>query len=424
MQNKTNNKTNIAMSETSLRSRFAFSIYLLVAVFLLCELVVRVFFAFEVSPRIMLYGTDWYRNNVPDAQERRNRMTAQDERVRKINESQLQLEAREDSVEKHHNKVSAYSKFYPNEIKTTRDVDTGERIPTTINKSGFRGKDFAVDKAPGVVRIVTLGASSTFGFYNRDQDTYPYQLQSLLDARCPERKFEVINLGIPHLTSDMIAALYLAEGAPLQPDVVTFYEGRNDSVLNERYGKGLGTKVRSVLINRSLFVAFADQALFGSRESVTSAGQAFEPYARVRSEFFLGNLDKIRRATLKSGAKFILVSQQAAASPGGPILEADRLLRKGVPLSVEAEGIRKRLAAGEEVFSFEYSLLVHERMMQDAEAWAAKVGIEHVDVVEALDQNRHYLLSWVHLHPEANKVVASSIAVPILKTYCPQTATN
>jgi lysophospholipase L1-like esterase len=86
------------------------------------------------------------------------------------------------------------------------------------------------------VRVLTLGASSTFGFYDRDNETYPYYLQQFLNQHCisgPE--FEVINFGIPHASSRMLATLFLNEGLPLNPDVVTFYQGRNDSVVMPEY---------------------------------------------------------------------------------------------------------------------------------------------------------------------------------------------
>ena len=80
------------------------------------------------------------------------------------------------------------------------------------------------------MRVLALGASSTFGYYSRDDQTYPFLLERELEARCRDRqRYEVINLGIPHLDSPSIAALFQSEGAVLDPDVVTFYEGVNDT---------------------------------------------------------------------------------------------------------------------------------------------------------------------------------------------------
>ncbi len=72
-----------------------------------------------------------------------------------------------------------------------------------INEQGFRGRNFG-PKSPGVVRVVTLGASSTFGFYNRDHETYPHQLEQVLNERCDSQHFEVLNLGIPHSIASIL----------------------------------------------------------------------------------------------------------------------------------------------------------------------------------------------------------------------------
>lgn len=78
--------------------------------------------------------------------------------------------------------------------------------------------------------MVTLGASSTFGYYTRDDETYPHYLERYLSQRLAAgSRAEVINLGIPHLRSEEILALFRAEGLPLDPDVVTVYLGANDS---------------------------------------------------------------------------------------------------------------------------------------------------------------------------------------------------
>jgi hypothetical protein len=52
-------------------------------------------------------------------------------------------------------------------------------------------------------------------------------------------RFEVLNLGIPHATSDHILSLFLAEGPLLDPDVVVFYSGANDSALEEKPRSGV-----------------------------------------------------------------------------------------------------------------------------------------------------------------------------------------
>jgi hypothetical protein len=45
---------------------------------------------------------------------------------------------------------------------------------------------------------------------------------------------------------------------------------------------------------------------------------------------------------------------------------------------------------------------------------AATNGVELVDAMALLDDRRDWLVSWVHLHPDANRVIADALAAQIL----------
>ena len=396
-----------------------YAVFLVLAVALLCELGARAWFAREIGPRVLLYGTPWYRNLTPGAQEQSRLATENDPGFQRENARHRAEERREDSVERHHNDFGAYSKFFPDEDKTTRNPDTGERIHVKINHSGFRGEDFAPQKAPGVVRILTLGSSSTFGFYDADDETYPFYLQQLLNQRCSGHpRFEVINFGIPHSTSDQIAALFLAEGAPLDPDVVTFYEGRNDSVVWSPGGGGWLGNLYTAALHRSILLALVDQIVNQDSSFLTSAAYDFEALAERRSRFFLANLSRILEACRARHAQMIVANQQASAAAWYPRPPAEREAMRGVTYRDETQAIHQRLARGEPVSLFEYSLLVHERLMQNLADWAGREQVPFVDVIAALDQDRQNLLSWVHLTPQANRVIAEKLAEPIERGFC------
>jgi lysophospholipase L1-like esterase len=379
----------------------------------LSELAVRAIFAIEIGPRILLYGTDWYRNAAPDSRERMRTAKGTDDYEKNLQDHN-DAEARSDSVEKHENVRGAYTKFFPNEGKTTRDVDTGERISVAINSHGFRGPEFSIPKPPGVIRVLTLGASSTFGFYNRDDETYPHLLAKRLNENAVGgQRFEVINFGIPHATSASIAAMFLAEGLELDPDIVTFYEGRNDSTLRHE-PDGFFEKSWSVLVHRSLLAAFIDQAVVGERESPTDASYKFERFAEIRGHFFLDNLDRLRKACTSRGITLIVSNQQATSYSPFPRAEPQRLPLRGISFSEEVKRIKDRVDTADQVTFLEYTLLVHEHLMSLLRDWARKNSVVFVDVIGALDQDRHYLLSWVHLHPKANQILADRLADAIL----------
>ena len=104
------------------------------------------------------------------------------------------------------------------------------RLPhrITINALGFRGEDFDEAKAPGVLRILCLGDSYTFGDYVNDDETFPAALQAELRRRLPGRKLEVINGGVNGYTITDEAALAREKGFALHPDVIVLGFVMND----------------------------------------------------------------------------------------------------------------------------------------------------------------------------------------------------
>src|SRR5688572_21236594 len=67
-----------------------------------------------------------------------------------------------------------------------------------INRHGFRGPDFALQKAPGTFRIMVIGASTTFDpCVSDDTRTWPARLEYWLQQRAPNRRIQVINAGVP-----------------------------------------------------------------------------------------------------------------------------------------------------------------------------------------------------------------------------------
>lgn len=65
--------------------------------------------------------------------------------------------------------------------------------PVHINSRGTRGPEFEIPKPRGVVRVLSIGDSSTFGWGLSDEETYSRLLEKKLNAA--GRKVEVINAG-------------------------------------------------------------------------------------------------------------------------------------------------------------------------------------------------------------------------------------
>ncbi len=69
--------------------------------------------------------------------------------------------------------------------------------PVENNRFGYRERDFATPKPPGVFRIMILGDSLTWGAGLAPDERYGSLLEKSLNETYPGKKFEVLNFGIP-----------------------------------------------------------------------------------------------------------------------------------------------------------------------------------------------------------------------------------
>ncbi|HUQ84637.1 MAG TPA: hypothetical protein VM076_26025 [Gemmatimonadaceae bacterium] len=101
-----------------------------------------------------------------------------------------------------------------------------------LNNVGTRGPDVSGRKSPRVLRVVTAGASETFGLYESPAREYPRQLQDSLSARlsvmsCSGQPVytgaEVINAALPGMSLPTVLADLRHRVAGLTPDVVVYY---------------------------------------------------------------------------------------------------------------------------------------------------------------------------------------------------------
>jgi lysophospholipase L1-like esterase len=138
------------------------------------------------------------------------------------------------------------------------------KVHVHTNDRGYRTPPFSDAKAPGVIRIVCLGDSSTFGMQVEERETYPRQLAARLEEAAPGR-FEVINLGVPGYSSRQGVEQVSQQVLALQPDVVFFAFGTNDRAwprelsdeelitLNQSATGGFFWRLRQVLDHVTLY---------------------------------------------------------------------------------------------------------------------------------------------------------------------------
>ncbi|HZT18013.1 MAG TPA: GDSL-type esterase/lipase family protein [Dongiaceae bacterium] len=96
-----------------------------------------------------------------------------------------------------------------------RDVRLPDGTRVSSNSRGLRGTvEYSYDKPPGVLRILTIGDSFTFGEQVGDDETWSSYLQELLPGT------EVINLGVHGYGHDQMLLYLEREGVRYHPDIV------------------------------------------------------------------------------------------------------------------------------------------------------------------------------------------------------------
>lgn len=407
-------------AELGWRKRLLFWGLLVALVLGSVELTTRVYFASRIGLSVLFYGTPFERVAVDGSQE--HSALARNLRRRRL----MGVGDRNHSVRHPDEQRVGYYKYHPGQDRSTYDVDTGEVYTVHINSRGFRGPEWSDEKPAGTTRVVTLGASSTFGYHDRDDLTYPAQLQRDLDERCPRARYEVINLGIPHLLTPEIVALFRAEGLGLDPDVVTFYEGYNDSSnVDDADGAeaapGSGTprpgrrplkRVLRFSRDHLLLVALGD-ALVSDWTKRYEPPFVAEHIERRRREF-LEKLSELRDLSREFGFQLMVVSQQARSLD---VMREDlHGMRYGDEVAIVSQALARKGWLGRKELAF----LTHASLMEAEETWAHEQGVPFVDVLRALDTRREVVVSWVHLNHEGNAVVADLLAEAILPRTCPE----
>lgn len=98
-----------------------------------------------------------------------------------------------------------------------------------INARGMRGPEVADEPAPNEYRVVAVGDSCTFGKGVREQDTWPRQLEALLDTELGSAGDAVVaNLGTNGFSGRDYLRIVEQRGLPLKPDLVVVGYNLND----------------------------------------------------------------------------------------------------------------------------------------------------------------------------------------------------
>ena len=117
-------------------------------------------------------------------------------------------------------------------LEMKHELPTGEAEYTIkINGQGLRqNQDVPLQKKAGQYRILVLGDSFTFGLGVNNDETYPAQLEKLLNGTNGGGKYEVINAGFAGGNCPLTHYLFLKDhGRQFSPDLVIegFFAGND-----------------------------------------------------------------------------------------------------------------------------------------------------------------------------------------------------
>ena len=139
------------------------------------EVGLRSLFAFKAGPKVLLYGSESYNNDTAVKGAVRKQLAIEEHG--RFGHHWGAVNRYRDVTQKFPSTVGGttdYYKYMPRsnltfKVKGSSDPRSDDKsYQTTLNNYGFRGSDFEIEKPEGTFRILTLGASSTFGYSSKD----------------------------------------------------------------------------------------------------------------------------------------------------------------------------------------------------------------------------------------------------------------
>ena len=318
----------------------------------------------------------------------------------------------DNSGEGHSEKLDGYFKFPPNQT-----IQHGLPEPGRINNHGFRGPDFESQKPPGVFRVVCMGGSSTFGYTDRDEGTYPYLLQKAFDEHPSAMRVEVINAGIPHFNTDHLVAALETEILSWSPDVITLYCAYNDATypLAENGWQAATRKLDEysaafACLRKILNASLGDVVFHQWSNYLPQMDRArLERQIELHRTMTHANLERIAELADKQDVRIVVARQPMTLW----FTRVEHGLAQGPRPELTYEGevaeVRARLESEGAITGWEAVLLVHRAVLEEVDAFATQHALSVVDNVALIDAHPDGMSTYVHLKEAANARLAQAL---------------
>lgn len=308
-------------------------------------------------------------------------------------------------------KSGKYFKFPPNYVLHGAAGQADEEAST--NSLGFRGPDFLPQKPEDVFRIICLGGSSTFGFHNSDEGTYPFLLQKLFEEE--ERRqpsVDVINAGFPYYNTGSILSILKEELLRYEPDLMTLYTGYNDIdwplKTTTLFNVTVWLQDHSIVYLALKQIMNSDYWYYKIRIKLErmlpaeSTKEELESQADKIAGRYRKNLEEIVDIAHRHDIALIFIMQPMRNTFVWPRVTYDSY-------DDEFQSASDELTRKGSLPPLRMKIITHHRLMEELVSVAEEHGILVVDNVAIVDRDRRRLASHVHLTEEGNLRLAEAL---------------
>lgn len=298
-----------------------------------------------------------------------------------------------------------------------------------FNIHGYRGAVLG-RKQPGEVRVVVLGGSTALGYGVRPEESFPAQLEGMLNAKHAKdapglRKFRVVNLAWNNQGAYSFQWT-LRDYESLNYDLAIFYEGYNDlaespNLFVFRHDSPIFRLTGYMPITP---VIFKEKAM-----AIRYGGHLEEAYRGQKTVFKPSAVQRTTAAALESAVKISesLEGQLGRLSdhpkPAGTTGGDDCGARWAHYCGSIIEAANYALERGKRVIVVTQPYIADQHLDQQAHLapllkarFADQPRLEYVNLGRAIDVHDASLATdGMHLSAEGNRRIAASLAAPVLE---------
>ncbi|GJQ62355.1 MAG: hypothetical protein SCALA702_14080 [Melioribacteraceae bacterium] len=312
-------------------------------------------------------------------------------------------------------------------------------------------QEFEAEKSENTFRIFCLGGSTTAGFPYEMTVPFPKQLELILEEDYPDRKFEVINLGLSAVNSFTVLD-WIPDVLEHEPDLIIIYMGHNE--FYGAYGTGStisvgnsGGFIRFVLELRKFRVTQMIIALLNQFSGKADDADKTTVMEKVVADQFIAADSDLRAVTLENFSENLeiiinklnennvplIVSNLVSNLKDQPPLDSynmdkadstnsSKIFRLAVDMLTKGDSLRAyslfRLARDNDLVPFRAIF----RTSEIVDSLSGKYAIRYVDMIKAF---RHFSPKGIpgnslfcdHLHPNPNgyRIMANEFRNAITK---------